>query len=71
MDTIFICAMFLKMGAGMEEFLARLEKGENPDQIEKELGDLLEHEDPFVAGEKLKKTNRKPRARIDETLYDL
>jgi putative FmdB family regulatory protein len=61
----------LKMGAGMEEALARLEKGEDPDQIEKELGDLLENEDPFVIGEKSKGSNRKPKARIDETLYDL
>ena len=61
----------LKMGAGMEEALARLEKGEDPDQIEKELGDLLENEDPFVMGEKSKTTAQKPKAKIDETLYDL
>jgi len=61
----------LKMGAGMEEALARLEKGEDPDQIEKELGDLLESEDPFVAGEKSKSSPHQPKARIDDTLYDL
>jgi putative FmdB family regulatory protein len=61
----------LKMGAGMEEALARLEKGEDPDQIEKELGDLLENEEPFVAGDKSNISPTKPRARIDDTLYDL
>jgi putative FmdB family regulatory protein len=61
----------LKMGAGMEEALARLEKGEDPDQIEKELGDLLENEEPFVASEKKKGSAQKPKARIDNTLYDL
>ena len=61
----------LKMGAGMEEALARLEKGEDPDQIEKELGDLLENEDPFVVGETSKGVARKAKARIEETLYDL
>ena len=55
----------------MEEALARLEKGEDPDQIEKELGDLLENEDPFVMGEKSKTAAQKPKAKIDETLYDL
>lgn len=61
----------LKMGAGMEEALARLEKGEDPDQIENELGDLLENEDPFVLGEKSQSTQPQPKARIDDTLYDL
>ena len=61
----------LKMGAGMEEALARLEKGEDPDQIEKELGDLLENEDLFVMGEKSKGGKQKPKAHLDETLYDL
>ena len=55
----------------MEEALARLEKGEDPDQIEKELGDLLENEEPFMIDEKSKATDRKPRARIDDTLYDM
>ena len=61
----------LKMGSGMEEALARLENGEDPDQIEKELGDLLENEEPFVAAEKKKGSTQKAKARIDNTLYDL
>ena len=38
----------LKMGSGMEEALARMERGEDPERIEAEMGDLLEGEDPFV-----------------------
>jgi putative FmdB family regulatory protein len=61
----------LNLGPGMEEALRRMEAGEDPDQIEAEMGDLLEGEDPFSFGEKpsgLRKT-RPPRK--DETLYEL
>ena len=61
----------MKMGAGMEEALRRLEKGEDPDQIEAELGDLLEQEDPFVFEGKGKTVKGKPKPKIDNTLYDL
>ena len=61
----------MSLGAGMEEALHRLEKGEDPDQIEAEMGDLLEGEEPFVMGEKGQKGRRKPKPRVDETLYDL
>ncbi len=61
----------LALGAGMEEALARLEKGEDPDQIEAEMGDLLEEGEPFVLEGKGSKGSRKPKPRVDETLYDL
>jgi putative FmdB family regulatory protein len=61
----------LSLGAGMEEALHRLEKGEDPDQIEAEMGDLLEGEDPFLMGGRGKRGARKPKPRVDETLYDL
>ncbi len=61
----------MNLGAGMEEALSRLEKGEDPEQIEAEMGDLLEGEEPFVMGEKGQKGRRKPKPRVDETLYDL
>lgn len=60
----------LSLGAGMEEALRRLEKGEDPDRIEAEMGDLLEGEEPFVT-EAGKKGRRKPKPTVDETLYDL
>ncbi len=62
----------ISMGEGMEEALSRMEKGEDPDRIEQEMGDLLTGEEPFApeakGGQGPKK--RAP-AKIDETLYDL
>ncbi len=39
----------MRMGDGMAEALRRLEAGEDPDQIEAEMGDVLEHDDLFGA----------------------
>ena len=60
----------LKMGAGMEEALSRLERGEDPEQIEQEMGDLLNGEEPFAFEDKGKR-GRKSGPRVDETLYEL
>ncbi len=64
----------LKLGSGMEEAMRRMEAGEDPDQIDEEMGDILEHEDPFAvsAGKFLKDLRRShlPPS-VDETLYDL
>ena len=61
----------ISMGAGMEEALRRLEKGEDPETIEQEMGDLLDGEEPFVTGEKGKRGAKKPAPRVDETIYEL
>ncbi len=63
----------LKLGSGMDEALSRMEKGEDPETIEAELGDLLESEDPFVLPDKKGKGTRKIVSAPfrDETLYDL
>ena len=53
------------------EALHRLERGEDPDRIEEEMGDLLEGEEPFLIGGKGKRGSRKQKPRVDETLYDL
>ena len=48
----------LEPGPGIEEALRRMEAGEDPEQIEAEMGDLLAEEDPFVVkkkGGKIKK----------------
>ncbi len=50
-----------------------MERGEDPEQIESEMGDLLEDEDPFsLPGKRgnAAKTTQKPLHR-DDTLYDL
>lgn len=61
----------MKLSSPMEEALSRLERGEDPEAIESEMGDLLEGEDPFIMEEKkqAKKVEKKPI--IDETLYEL
>lgn len=63
----------LELGPGMTEALRRMERGEDPDQIEAEMGDLLEGEDPFVLPAKKggKPGGGDPAPRRDETLYDL
>ena len=63
----------LKLGDGMDEALRRMEKGEDPEQVEAEMGDLLEEEDPFSLPEKKGKgAKAKPKAPMkDDTLYDL
>ncbi|MGD8763642.1 MAG: zinc ribbon domain-containing protein [Desulfobacteraceae bacterium] len=63
----------LELGPGMQEALQRMESGEDPDQIEAEMGDLLEDEEPFLLPEnKSKAVNAKrPAPRKDDTLYDL
>lgn len=38
----------MKLGEGMAEAIRRMEAGEDPDQVEAELGDRLEQEDPFA-----------------------
>ncbi|MGD9216119.1 MAG: zinc ribbon domain-containing protein [Desulfobacteraceae bacterium] len=62
----------LEMGAGMQEALQRIESGEDPDQIEAEMGDILESEDPFqLTSKKGGKKTRRPAPQKDDTLYDL
>ena len=59
----------LNLGDGMEEAIARLEAGEDPDTIEKELGDALEPDDFLKQKTKRKKKDSPPLH--DDTLYDL
>ena len=62
----------ISMGEGMEEALARLERGEDPEKIEAEMGELLS-EDSFEFDSKKKKGRKKSgdKPEIDETLYEL
>lgn len=62
----------LELGPGMQEALRRMEKGEDPEQIEAEMGDLLENEDPFqLAAKRGGRIGGRSAPRRDETLYDL
>jgi putative FmdB family regulatory protein len=62
----------ISMGEGMEEALARMERGEDPDKIEAEMGQLLEEESfEFTSGKKKKRKKTDDKPEIDETLYEL
>jgi len=66
----------LKLGPGMEEALRRMEAGEDPEQIEQEMGDLLQEEDPFtLEGEassgRITGKARRLAPEVDDTLYEL
>ena len=62
----------ISLGEQMEEALSRMEAGEDPDQIEAEMGDLLDSDDAFSfeAMRKKFRTGRRPPIH-DETLYEL
>ena len=61
----------VNLGESMEEALSRMEAGEDPDQVEKEMGDVLNEGD--ISFEALKKKGSAGRNRPfhDEKLYDL
>lgn len=61
----------LNLGPGMEEALRRMENGEDPEQIEAEMGDLLEEEEPFSLQEKSSRSPKKRPPKVDEKLYYL
>lgn len=63
----------MELGPTMEEALARMEKGEDPEKIEAEMGDLMGDEDPFILpGKKAgRHQNRKQPPMKDDALYDL
>ncbi|MCJ7829879.1 MAG: zinc ribbon domain-containing protein [Desulfobacterales bacterium] len=63
----------IELGSAMHEALDRMEKGENPEKIEEEMGESLESEEPFlVPGKKAGRPGLSARPPLrDETLYDL
>ena len=61
----------LNLGSKMEEALRRLEKGEDPDMIEKDMEDILDEDNLFGSDRKNPQKNRKAAPLQDETLYYL
>lgn len=61
----------INLGGSMEEALSRMEAGEDPEQVEKEMGDLLNEENLSIELIKKKalRENRPPAH--DEKLYEL
>ncbi len=60
----------LKLKPELEEALSRLERGEDPEKIEEEMGDLLDGDESFSL-EGMNKKRRSSKPLVDETLYDL
>ena len=67
-----------KMPGTVEEMIARMEKGEDPEKLEEEYGDALEDFEPgeggaegAEAGEKSKHRARRKRPDRDPTLYEM
>lgn len=62
----------LALGEQMEEAIARMEAGDDPEQIEQEMGDLMDSDDAFSleAMKKNVKTGPKPPV-YDDKLYEL
>ena len=69
-----------KMPAQMDEVIARLEKGEDPDKLEQEFGDVFDEMDGAFGGDdgdegagtgSGKRPRRKKRITRDPTLYEM
>lgn len=60
----------LDFGEGMDDALARMEAGEDPAQVEADMGDVFEKMDFGGMGAKKMRQALRPPAR-DETIYDL
>ncbi len=61
----------IAMGPGMEEALSRLERGEDPDKIEEEMGAILAEEEPLLLEGGGRKSGKRSKPRVDDKLYDL
>ena len=61
----------MEMGPGAEEYLRRLEAGQDPEEVDRELGDLLDQEDPFAPRTGPGKKPRTGPPAKDEKLYPL
>ena len=65
----------LKLGDGVEEAIRRMEAGEDPDQVEADLGDLLEAEQdadsPAEPGRPKRLVRKLLPPNVDPELYDL
>lgn len=62
----------LQLNDNMEKALARLEAGEDPEQIEREMGDVFEGEEGLPFEFKQARAGTRPKPPIhDETLYEM
>ena len=61
----------MHLGDSMEEAISRMEAGEDPEQVEKEMGDLIGEEDFTLDSMRKKVLRQKKKPVYDEKLYDL
>ena len=61
----------MQLGDSMEEALSRMESGEDPEQVEKEMGDLISEDDFSLDSMKKKAMKRVKKPVYDEKLYEL
>lgn len=61
----------IQYGQSFEEALERLERGEDPDSVEKDMGDLLDGDDFTLANMKKQVRNMKTAPAKDDKLYEL
>ncbi len=61
----------VNLGEPMEEAIARMESGEDPEQVEREMGELLGDGDDFSLEAVKKKISTQKKPIHDEKLYDL
>ncbi|MGD0022832.1 MAG: zinc ribbon domain-containing protein [Smithellaceae bacterium] len=66
----FIEMTGMKLGDNFQEALQRIEKGEDPEKVEDEMGDILTQEGA-LNDKQATKTATKSKPKIDETLYEL
>jgi putative FmdB family regulatory protein len=67
-------SMGVKLGEGFQEAIRRMEAGDDLDQIEAEMGDILSESDLLAEGSPLSLTPspaHSTRPQVDETLYEL
>ncbi len=61
----------LKTGPAMEEMIARVEAGEDPEQVEADMGELLESEDTFTLKQESSGPVKKRPLLVDDNLHYL
>ncbi|HDQ00214.1 MAG TPA: zinc ribbon domain-containing protein [bacterium] len=61
----------VRLGPKMEEALSRMEKGEDPDDIEADLGDDLNEDELFVLESRKRNLIDPKKPRRDDRIYDL
>jgi putative FmdB family regulatory protein len=62
----------LSLGGQMEEAIARMESGDDPEEIERDMGELMDGDEPFTLEAMKKKAQAASRKPVhDDTLYEL